>query len=194
MTGATLSYVPVNANRPADAEYQYYDLGLCGPFLPGSNDPHPRPDFTTVTSHCGQFKVPTLSNVAITAPYFHNGAFSTLRVVVRWYVTRDIAVNPANNPDPQLNPYAPAGTYYVTQTGAPDALLYNDLPQAFDANVNIGEVPYTPPARDGGQSPTLSSDEIDAVVAFLCTLTDGYDPAHPESYVLPAQCTAVPTP
>jgi cytochrome c peroxidase len=30
--------------------------------------------------------------------------------------------------------------------------------------------------------------EIDAVVAFLCTLTDGYDPANPSAYNVPAQC------
>ena len=32
------------ANVPADAEYTYYDLGLCGPFAAGRNDPEPRAD------------------------------------------------------------------------------------------------------------------------------------------------------
>jgi len=188
--GTLLDYVPAEPALPEGAEYAYYDLGLCGPFAPAALDPAPRVDLSHVSSLCGHFKVPTLRNVAITAPYFHNGALPTLREVVRWYVTRDIALNPANNPDPQPNPYAPAGSYYLAPDGSVDALLYNDLPPAFDANVNVGEVPYTPPARDGGQAPTLSSAEIDAVVAFLCTLTDGFDPAHPEAYALPAQCTA----
>ena len=70
---------------------------------------------------------------------------------------------------------------------------YNDLPLRFDANVNIGEVPYTPPKIGGGRAPTLSADDITAVIAFLCTLTDGYDPAHPRTYALPAQCAATST-
>ena len=60
----------------------------------------------------------------------------------------------------------------------------------FDANVNIGEVPYTPPTFSGGQAPTLTSQEIDDVVAFLCTLTDGFDPNNPSAYKVPAQCAA----
>ena len=38
----------------------------------------------------GQFKVPTLRNIAITAPYMHNGVFETLEEVVDFYNTRDI--------------------------------------------------------------------------------------------------------
>ena len=63
-----------------------------------------------------------------------------------------------------------------------------DLPAVYDANVNIGEIPYTPPTFGGGQAPTLTTDEIDDVVAFLCTLTDGFDPTNPTAYDLPAQC------
>ena len=35
----------------------------------------------------GKFKVPTLRNVELTAPYMHNGAFSTLEEVVDFYNT-----------------------------------------------------------------------------------------------------------
>ncbi len=187
--GSLLTYTPLEPTLPAGSAYAYYDLGPCGPFAPAASDPAARVDLAHLSTMCGAFKVPTLRNVALTAPYFHNGVFATLREVVRWYVTRDIAVNQGNNPDPQLNPYAPGGTFYLAADGSADALLYNDLPLAFDAAVNIGEVPYTPPAKDGGQSPTLTSDEIDALVAFLCTLTDGFDPDHPEAYALPAECT-----
>ncbi|MCA6441385.1 MAG: cytochrome B6 [Chitinophagaceae bacterium] len=38
----------------------------------------------------GQFKVPTLRNIAITAPYFHNGFFQTLEEVVHFYNKRDV--------------------------------------------------------------------------------------------------------
>ncbi len=37
----------------------------------------------------GKFKVPTLRNVAKTAPYMHNGVFETLRDAVEFYNTRD---------------------------------------------------------------------------------------------------------
>ncbi len=37
----------------------------------------------------GMFKVPTLRNIALTAPYMHNGVFSTLEQVVSFYNTRD---------------------------------------------------------------------------------------------------------
>lgn len=197
VSGASLvSYMPSGpGNVPSDAEYGYYDMGLCGPFQTDVIDGHPRPSFVTVTTLCGVFKVPSLRNVAITGPYFHNGVFSTLHQVVEWYVTRDINNNAGNNPapvpaGPDGNPYFPVGTFYVNADGTPDLYEYNDLPVAFDANVNIGEVPYTPPKFSGGQSPTLTAAEIDAVVAFLCTLTDGYDPANPSAYNVPAQCRA----
>ena len=38
----------------------------------------------------GRFKVPSLRNVAIRAPYFHNGCFSTLENVVLFYNQRDL--------------------------------------------------------------------------------------------------------
>ncbi len=182
---------------PADAEYAFYDLGLCGPFAPSPTDVNARPVLAATTSLCGVFKVPTLRNIAITAPYFHNGVFSTLRQVVEWYVTRDINNNTGNNPNPVAagpggNPYQAVGTFYVAADGTPDLYEYNDLPVAYDANVNVGEIPYTPPIFGGGQAPTLTSEEIDDVVAFLCTLTDGYDPANPTAYNLPAQCRAAP--
>ena len=191
VSGAPLEYVPAQANVPANAEYAWYDMGLCGPFGPAAGDAHPRPVFTQTTSLCGLFKVPTLRNVAITAPYFHNGALPTLHEVVEWYVTRDINDNAGNNPTPVapgVNAYFPAGTSYLNEAGAPDLYQYNDLPADFDANVNIGEVPYTPPGFAGGQAPTLTASEIDDVVAFLCTLTDGYDPQNPAAYQVPAQC------
>ena len=71
------------------------------------------------------------------------------------------------------------GSFYVAANGMPDLYEYNDLPVDYDANVNIGEVPYTPPTFGGGQAPTLTADDIDDVMAFLCTLTDGFDPDQP---------------
>jgi cytochrome c peroxidase len=193
VSGAALTYVPVQLNVPADAEYRYYDMGLCGPFAPAAADSNPRPDLTRLTSLCGAFKVPTLRNIAITAPYFHNGAIPTLHKLVQFYVTRDINNNISNNPypvpaGPGGNPYQAAGTFYLGAGGQPDLYEYNDLPAAYDGGVNIGENPYTLPTFAGGVAPTLNAQEIDELVAFLCTLTDGYDPANPAAYEVPAQC------
>lgn len=41
------------------------------------------------TEENGKFKVPTLRNVALTAPYMHNGAFKSLEEVVEFYNSRD---------------------------------------------------------------------------------------------------------
>src|SRR5882724_808005 len=192
-TGLPLAYMPTPVNVPADAEYAYYDLGLCGPFVSDPQDGGARPDLVRLTPTCGAFKVPTLRNAALTAPYFHNGIFPDLHKAVEWYVTRDINNNTANNPAPVPagpggNPYQAVGTFYTAADGTPDLYQYNDLPAAFDANVNAGEVPYTAPKDAGGNAPTLNAQEIDDLVAFLCTLTDGFDPNNPSAYNVPAQC------
>lgn len=136
--------VPRNYDIPANADPDYYDLGLCGP---------DRTDLAGRSDLCGAFKVPSLRNVAVTAPYFHNGKFATLREVVSFYVRRD------TNPEEW---YPNAG-----------ADKFDDLPPAYRVNVNTTEAPYN---RRLGDLPALTSDEIDDVVAFLNTLTDGYQP------------------
>lgn len=136
--------VPRNTAIPATTDPAYFDLGLCGP---------DRTDLSTRTDLCGAFKVPTLRNVALTAPYFHNGKFATLREVVEFYVRRDT--------NPEL--WYPVGASGIEK--------FNDLPPAYRANVNTSEAPYN---RQLGDNPALDDDEIDAVVAFLNTLTDGY--------------------
>jgi cytochrome c peroxidase len=40
--------------------------------------------------HNGKFRVPTLRNIALSAPYFHNGSVTTLEDVVRFYNKRDL--------------------------------------------------------------------------------------------------------
>jgi cytochrome c peroxidase len=119
------------------------------------------------TTLCGAFKVPTLRNVAVKQRYFHNGVFDSLNDAVTWYVTRD---------------KQPARWYHLPDSTTPD-VPYNDLPVRYDANVNVAEVPYNPIL-----SPTLDAEEIRRLVAFLCTLTDGYDPQSPQSYSYPSQC------
>jgi len=198
ITGAQLKYMPTPVNVPNDAEYAYYDMGICGPFVSDPQDGGARPDLARLIPSCGQFKVPTLRNIALTAPYFHNGVFPEIHKAVEWYVTRDINNNTGNNPTPVAagpggNPYEAVGTFFVTADGTPDLYQYNDLPVLYDANVNAGEVPYTAPAIAGGDGPTMNAQEIDDLVLFLCTLTDGFDPNNPSAYEVPSQCQPIAT-
>jgi len=41
-------------------------------------------------NYIGMFKVPSLRNVELTAPYMHNGVFNTLKEVVEFYNSRDL--------------------------------------------------------------------------------------------------------
>lgn len=60
----------------------------------------------TDTQHDGKFKVPTLRNIAVTAPYMHNGAFNDLKTVIKFY---DKYNNPKSNINPETNkPWAKA--------------------------------------------------------------------------------------
>lgn len=139
--------VPRNMEIAANADPAYYDLGLCGPT---------RTDLTARTDLCGAFRVPSLRNVAKTAPYFHNGAIKTLTDAVRFYVRRD------THPEE----WYPTDSNGVVQK-------FNDLPAAYQRNVNVTEAPYN---RSRGGTPALDETEIADLVSFLGTLTDGYTP------------------
>ncbi|MFL6699225.1 MAG: cytochrome-c peroxidase [Vitreoscilla sp.] len=166
---------PLNSQ---DGVQGYYDLGVCGPF---------REQTVNFSGHCGQFKVPTLRNVAVTAPYFHNGRFATLNDTIGFYVRRD--TNPEEwypaNPDGTVTKFDDLPAIYGGQFSVRPGVAGSDA--GYLGNVNTGEIPYN---RSIGDTPALSPDEIDDLITFLCTLTDGYDPAHPAAQVLPAQCQA----
>lgn len=138
--------VPRNPAIPATADPAYFDMGLCGP---------DRTDLSSRTDLCGAFKVPTLRNVATRKVFFHNGYFKSLRDALGFYVRRD------TNPE-EWYPLGPDGTVQK----------FNDLPAAYRRNVNTREAPYN---RQPGMVPALSAAEIDDLIRFLGTLTDGYN-------------------
>ena len=144
----TVLGAPRNPALPANADAAHFDLGLCE--RPGLQVLLPKK--ITLKSLCGMFKAPTLRNIAKTGPYFHNGAISSLRDAVAFYATRD------TNPD---------RWYPKTTAGKIDK--FNDLPPEARENVDLEKVPYD---RKPGQKPHLNDKEIDALVAFLNTLTD----------------------
>jgi cytochrome c peroxidase len=138
--------VPRNPDIPANRNPNFYDLGLCGP---------ERTDFKDREEYCGLFKTPSLRNVALRNSFFHNGVFHSLREAVAFYATRD------TNPE-QWYPRNPDGSI----------LKYDDLPARYQENINT-DPPFD---RQPGDLPALSDSEIDDIVAFLQTLTDGYRP------------------
>lgn len=106
----------------------------------------------------GKMMVPTLRNVALTAPYGHNGYFATLREMVAFAANR--VSTPLGHKDP----------------GRPRQEMAGGWPQA-EVRSNINDTEFGIAA--------LTDHEIDAVVAFLGTLSDGYvqtgrkDPGRP---------------
>jgi cytochrome c peroxidase len=61
-----------------------------------------RGEITGDSLDMGKFKVPGLRNVAITAPYMHNGMFATLEEVIDYYNDPDKVVHDPINRDPEL--------------------------------------------------------------------------------------------
>ncbi len=64
-----------------------------------------RYDFTKDSSDIGKFKVPGLRNIALTAPYMHNGQFKTLREVIDFYSNPyDFVEHPINMDSLMIEP------------------------------------------------------------------------------------------
>jgi cytochrome c peroxidase len=136
--------VPRNRRLPANADPNYYDLGLCGPA---------RRDLAAKPELCGYFRSPTVRNVALRDAFFHNGVFTTLREVLHFYNERDLHPEKyySRNPDGSIH-------------------MFDDLPAGYPDNVD-----HDPPLdRKPGAEPALSEADIDDIIAFLHTLTDGY--------------------
>lgn len=125
--------LPRNVNIPGNPEP---DLGLGG----RNNLPN-----GSANNELGKHKVMSLRNIALTAPYGHNGSMATLEQIVHFYNTRDTLgyVSDINNPE-------------FGKTGWP-------LPEVMD-NVNQVELGIL----------GLTAEEEKAIVAFLITLTDDY--------------------
>ena len=99
------------------------------------------------------FMTPSLRNVATRFVFFHNGRYHKLREAVAFYATRD------TNPE-RWYPRNPDGS----------VRMLDDLPSRYVDNLNV-EPPFD---RHLGDKPALTDREIDDIVVFLGTLTDGY--------------------
>ena len=136
---------PRNPGVPANSDRRYYDLGLCGPL---------RTDLADRKEYCGLFRTPSLRNAATRRVYFHNGVFHRLADVVRFYAERDT--------QPQKwYPRGPGGT----------TMKFDDLPAPYRDNLDT-QPPFD---REPGAPPALGEADVKDIVAFLNTLTDGYE-------------------
>jgi len=136
---------PRNKEIPANADPNHFDLGACGP---------ERKDLANRAEFCGLFKAPSLRNVAARKSFYHNGVFHSLQDAVAFYATRD------TNPE-RWYPLGPDGK----------VRKFDDLPLEFQPNIN-----YEPPFdRHAGEAPAMSPQDIADIVAFLRTLTDGFE-------------------
>ena len=138
--------MPRNADIPANADARYFDLGLCGPL---------RTDFADRKDYCGRFRTPSLRNSAVRQVFFHNGAVRRLEDAVRFYAERDTAPE----------------RWYPRAAGG-GAAKFNDLPGEYWNDIDR-EAPFN---RRAGDRPPLNEGDIRDIVAFLKTLTDGFDP------------------
>ncbi len=143
---------------PNPEGFSYVDPGLGG-FLASPSNTNPAwkalaPNFR------GRFQVATLRNVAkrpagvFFKDYTHNGYFKTLKDLVHFYNTRDVL------------PACPASVANAAGLNPPVGQACWPAP----------EVPQTVNHTQTGNL-GLSGSEEDAIVAFLNTLSDGYDPA-----------------
>ncbi len=132
------------------SNYHFHNIGVPRNPVVGNTEPdHGLRDRKGIRDarQDGRFRVPGLRNVAVTAPYMHNGVFSDLRTVILFYNK------------------------------------YNSHAEARQINPETGQ-PWAPPEVRGTlsqtelhASPALDDRRIDALVAFLKTLTDKrYEP------------------
>jgi cytochrome c peroxidase len=136
---------PRNAALYVNADPGFFDLGICGPY---------RRDMSADTQYCGLFMTPTLRNAASRHAFFHNGVFSTLKQVLDFYDFRDT--------EPQrIYPHGDDGRMEK----------FNDLPRAFQTNVDVTDPPFD---RKAGDPPAMTAADEDDIIAFLNTLVDGY--------------------
>ncbi len=136
------------------SSYEYHNIGVpknvearaIAGFKPQSRDmglaQNPLFKGKAKAAQAGRFKTPTLRNVAVTGPYMHNGIFKDLRTVILFYNTYN-----TTNPARHINP----------ETGKTFA------PPEVKENISMTELQM---------GPALDDKRIDALVAFLRTLTD----------------------
>jgi cytochrome c peroxidase len=85
-TGFNFTLSTVNANSTFDERPFFntglYNIGGTGAYPPDNTGVH---EITNLAADMGRFRPPTLRNIALTAPYMHDGSIATLEEVIRFY-------------------------------------------------------------------------------------------------------------
>jgi len=151
--------------------FRFRDLGF-GTFLRSGPGSAPNPNASTwqslAAAHDGQMQTSTARNVAMTPPqcptteapgpffqkeFFHNGYIKSLKQLVHFYNTRDVF------PFNVTSGNCPAG-----KTEKVDCWPMPEVPDNLD--MTVGKL-------------GLTDQEENQIVAFMQTLTDGFNPANP---------------
>lgn len=141
--------VPRNPAIAANANPDFFDVGLCGPIRPRPVVPMQWREKLGSESLCGQFRTTSLRNVAERPSFMHNGVFTNLMDVMRFYASR--------NSQPKKW-YGPKG-------------IPNDLPPQYLSNLERTIPPFNRKPTEGD---ALTEAEMADIVAFMQTLSDGY--------------------
>ncbi len=149
---------PLSHKQETFTSFEYHNIGVpenvqlrtmnlaVGPDTGLFNNPA-----VTDVAQKGKFKVPTLRNVAVSAPYMHNGVFQTLETVLHFYEHAKFrALNLDNN--------AVANTIQNPESG--ELFLVAEISENIEHDV-----------LSGNDKP-LSPENIEAIVCFFMSLTD----------------------
>ncbi len=150
--GALLFYGQAQCSQchagPLLTDQQHYNLLVphLGPGKVAGSDPPIDPGralVTGVASDAFRFRTPPLRNVAVTAPYMHNGAYTDLKAAVRHHL--DVVV--------AFDQYDPAD--HLDQVELIDTVVYSDV---------AGSMPDLEPIE-------LSKKDFNHLISFLKSLT-----------------------
>ncbi len=135
--------------REPFTSFQYFNIGIPANSWVRAINSHPTTDrglrdnpAVADDAQAGKFRAPTLRNVAVTAPYMHNGVFRELTTVLFFY-NQYLASNERNATNPETG----------AQWGPPE------IPATVDRKLLRAGQP-------------LDDARIAALIAFLRTLTD----------------------
>jgi cytochrome c peroxidase len=167
--------VPRNPAIDANADPNFYDLGVCGPL----RTDHLSPGASAPNAFCGLFKAPSLRNVARRKAFFHNGVMHSLEQVVRFYNTRDTwpeiwYPTAGGTPKAVADAGFPAYGLITTQYVGGTVQKFNDLPAPYRANIDA-QMPLD--GRPSHSAPPMSEQNVADLICFLNTLSDGYQPS-----------------
>lgn len=144
--------------------------------LPGRAEDEGRYRITGDPADIFAFRTPSLRNVALTGSWGHSGAFSTLEEVVRHHLDPEASLASFVADDLTLPPLAILQRLVERGSELRFAPLETDRYVAFELRDNwVMQTPHLRAriaAANNLQPITLTDDEIDAVVAFLHSLTD----------------------